>query len=336
MPLRGATIAGVGSYLPERVLTNADLEKIVDTTDEWILAHTGIRERHIAADDQAVSDLAFEAASRALADAGMAAEDVDLIIVATVTGDYPFPATANLLQARLGCTKATAFDLVSGCTGFVLGMMTASGYIQSGLADNVVVVAAEMLTRFTDWTDRSTCVLFGDGAGAVVMTPCEEGMGMLGHASVSQGEWAHLLMLPTGGSRRPVDEAAIAAHDDKIKMEGHDVYKLSVRGVPQIAEEALAKAGVEAAEIDWVIIHQANKRIIEAAAQRFGWPMTHVPLTIDKYGNSSAATMPITLDEIYKQGKIKPGDEVLFVGFGAGFALAAMVVRWTKEPPASG
>jgi 3-oxoacyl-[acyl-carrier-protein] synthase-3 len=159
-------------------------------------------------------------------------------------------------------------------------------------------------------------------------------MGMLGHASISQGEWAHLLMLPTGGSRRPVDAEAIAAHDDKIKMEGHDVYKLSVRGVPQIAEEALANAGVEAADIDWVIIHQANKRIIEAAAQRFGWPMTHVPLTIHKYGNTSAATMPITLDEIYKQGQIKPGDEVLFVGFGAGFALAAMVVRWTKEPPA--
>jgi 3-oxoacyl-[acyl-carrier-protein] synthase-3 len=312
------------------------MEKIVDTTDDWIFTHTGIRERHIAADDQAASDLAYEAASRALTDAGIAPEDVDLIIVATVTGDYLFPATANLIQARLGCTKATAFDLVSGCTGFVLGMMTASAYIQSGMADTVVVVAAEMLTRFTDWTDRATCVLFGDGAGAVVMTPCEEGLGMLGHASVSQGEWAHLLTVPAGGSRRPVDEEAIAAHDNKIKMEGHDVYKLSVRGVPLIAEEALAKAGVDASEVDWVVIHQANKRIIEAAAQRFGWPMTHVPLTIHKYGNTSAATMPITLDEIYKQGLIKPGDEVLFVGFGAGFALAAMVLRWTKEPPASG
>lgn len=333
MPSRGATIAGVGSYLPERVVTNADMEEIVDTTDEWIVAHTGIRERRIAADDQATSDLAYEAATRALADAALAAEDLDLIIVATVTGDYPFPATANLLQARLGCPRATAFDLVSGCTGFVLAMMTAAGYIRAGLAEKALVVAAETLTRFTDWTDRTTCVLFGDGAGAVVMTPCQEGMGLLGRASLSQGEWAHLLIVPAGGSRRPVDADALAAHDNKIKMEGHDVYKLSVRGVPQIAEEALADAGVDAAEIDWVIIHQANKRIIEAAAQRFGWPMSHVPLTIDRYGNSSAATTPITLDEIYRQGKIQPGDEVLFVGFGAGFALAAAVVRWTKEPP---
>jgi 3-oxoacyl-[acyl-carrier-protein] synthase-3 len=335
MPLRGATIAGVGSYLPERVLTNADLEKMVDTSDEWIVAHTGIRERRIAADDQATSDLAYEAAVRALADAGVAADEVDLIILATFSGDYPVPATANLLQARLGCTKATAFDLVSGCTGFVLGMMTASAYIQSGMVDCVLVIAAETLTRYTDWTDRATCVLFGDGAGAVVMKPCEPGLGLLGHSSLSQGEWGHLLMVPAGGTRRPIDEEALANHDDKVKMEGHDVYKLSVRGVPQIAEQALADAGVEAAEIDWVIIHQANKRIIEAAAERFGWPMTHVPLTIDKYGNSSAATMPITLDELYREGNIKPGDKVLFVGFGAGFALAAAVFRWTKEPPAS-
>jgi 3-oxoacyl-[acyl-carrier-protein] synthase-3 len=336
MNVRGATITGVGSYLPDRVLTNADLERIVDTTDEWIVSHTGIRERRIAADDQATSDLAYEAAVRALADAGRGPEDLDFIIVSTFTGDYQFPSVANLLQHRLGCARAAGFDLVSGCCGFVLGVTVAAGYIEAGRYDCILVIAAETLTRVTNWEDRATCVLFGDGAGAVVMEPCEPGQGLLGFSHISQGEHAMMLVAPAGGSRRPIDEEALRNKDHTVHMDGHGVYRASVRGVPLICEQALAASGLPAEEIDWVIMHQANQRIIEAAAQRFGWPMSHVPITIDRYGNTSASSMPIALDELYRQGQIKPGDEVLFVGFGAGFALSAAVVRWTKEPPAGG
>lgn len=335
MTLRGATISGVGSYVPERVLTNFDLEKMVDTSDEWIVSHTGIRERRIAADDQATSDLAYQAAVRALEDAGRSPEDVDFIIVCTITGDYIFPATANLLQHRLGCSRAAGFDLVSGCTGFNLGITTGAALIQARHFDCVLVIAAETLTRLTNWEDRSTCVLFGDGAGAVVLEPCEPGQGLLGYANISQGEYADMLIAPAGGSRKPLDEEALRNKENKVHMQGHDIYKISVRGVPLICEMALNNAGLAPEDIDWVIIHQANKRIIEAAAQRFGWPMDRVPLTIEKYGNSSAATVPITLDEVYRQGKIRPGHNVLFVGFGAGFALAAAIFRWTKQHAAA-
>ncbi|MBC7288113.1 MAG: ketoacyl-ACP synthase III [Armatimonadetes bacterium] len=330
MSLRGAAIVGVGSYVPERVLTNAELEKIVDTSDEWIVSHTGIRERRIIADGQTTSDMCYAAAARALEDAGLKPQDIGFIIVATFTGDYRLPATANLLQARLGC-DSSGFDLVSGCTGFVLGLVSASAMVQAGHFDHVLVVAAEALTSVTNWKDRSTCVLFGDGAGAVVVGPCEPGEGLLGFALKSQGEWGHLLVIPAGGTKRALTPEGLLAGEDKLVMEGHEVFKLSVRGVPLICEEALAAAKVPPEEIEWVIMHQANKRIIEAAAARFGWPMERLPLTIDKYGNTSAASMPITLDEVYRQGKIRRGDHILFVGFGAGFALGAAVFTWTKR-----
>ncbi|MCD6351687.1 MAG: ketoacyl-ACP synthase III [Armatimonadetes bacterium] len=335
MSLRGATIVGVGSELPERVLTNADLEKMVDTTDEWIVSHTGIRERRILADDQTVLDLAAGAGAKAIEDAGLQPEQIEFIIVATFTGDYPLPATANLLQARLKCGQASGFDLGSGCTGFVLGLVSASALVQTATFDHVLVVAAEALTRVTNWEDRSTCVLFGDGAGAVVVGPTEAGHGVLGSALIGQGEWGHLLVIPAGGSKQPVDEEALRTHADKIVMEGHDVFRLSVRGVPVVCEQALDRAGVTADDIEWVIMHQANKRIMDAAAKRFGWDADHIPITIDKYGNTSAASMPITLDDVYRQGRMKPGDHVLFIGFGAGFALGAAVVEWTKEPPSA-
>lgn len=334
MLLRGAAILGVGSYLPEHVLTNADLEQMVDTTDEWIVSHTGIRERRVMTDDQATSDLAYEAATRAIKDAGLSHEEIDFIIVSTFTGDYLLPATANLLQARLGCGEASGFDLLSGCTGFVLGLVTGSSLVQSGIFDHVLVVAAESLTRVTNWDDRSTCVLFGDGAGAVVLGPTKEGHGFLGAETIGQGEWAHLLMIPAGGSRKPLDEEALRAHEDKLSMAGHDVYKLSVRGVPLVCERTIAKAGLTAHEVEWVIMHQANKRIMDAAAKRFGWSPDHVPVTIDKYGNISAASMPVTLDDVYRQGKILPGEHVLFIGFGAGFALGGALFEWTKPAPA--
>ncbi len=332
MPSRGAAILGVGSYLPERVLTNFDLEKIVDTSDEWIVSHTGIRERRVIAEGETTCDMCYAAATRALEDAGISPGQLGFIIIATFTGDYRLPATANLLQARLGCDTA-GFDLVSGCTGFVLGLLSGSAMIQAGYFDYVLVIAAEALTSVTNWQDRSTCVLFGDGAGAVVLGPCKEGEGLLGFALKSQGEWAHLLVIPAGGTKKELTEEALRAQEHKITMQGHDVFKLSVRGVPYICERALESAGLPPEEIEWIIMHQANKRIIEAAAQRFGWPMERLPLTIDKYGNTSAASMPITLDDVYRQGKIKPGDHVLFVGFGAGFALGAAVFSWVKEPP---
>jgi 3-oxoacyl-[acyl-carrier-protein] synthase-3 len=330
MPLRGAAIVGVGSYLPERVLTNFDLERMVDTTDEWIVSHTGIRERRILAEDQALSDLAAEAGKTAIQDAGLPPDDIDFIIVASFTGDYPLPATANLLQARLGCDQCSGFDLVSGCTGFVLGLVCGAALIQASVFDHVLLIAAEALSRVTNWQDRRTCVLFGDGAGAVVLGPTKEGHGFLGASFMGCGEWGHLLMIQAGGSKKPLDEASLRAGENKLTMEGHDVFKLSVRGVPLICERTIEQAGLTAGDIEWVIMHQANKRIMDAAAARFGWSPEHVPITIDKYGNTSAASMPITLDDVYRQGKLRPGDHVLFVGFGAGFALGGVVFEWTK------
>lgn len=331
--MRGAIIEGVGSCLPERVLTNADLEQIVDTTDQWIVSHTGIRERRILSEGETLLDLAEEAARRALDDAGLKPEDVGFIILPTFTSDYRLPASANLLQARLGCGDASGFDLMSGCTGFVLGLVTGSALVQTGVYDHVLVVAAEALTRVTNWEDRTTCVLFGDGAGAVVLGPAEEGRGILGSALIGQGDWGHLLMIPGGGSAKPLDEEALRAHEDRVRMEGHDVFKLSVRGVPEVCERTLAAAGLPPDDVEWVIMHQANKRIMDAAAKRFHWSPDRVPITIDKYGNSSAASMPITLDDVYQQGKIQPGEHVLFVGFGAGFALGAAIFEWTKPSP---
>lgn len=336
MSLRGAHIVGVGSYVPEQVLTNHDLERMVDTTDEWIVSHTGIRERRILPDHLSTSDMCIHACRAAIADAQLEPADVQFIIVASFTGDYPLPATANLLQDMLGCDEAGGFDLVSGCTGFVLGLLSAASLIQAGFFDHVLVVAAEALSRVTNWQDRSTCVLFGDGAGAVVLGASEPGRGLLGFSIIGQGRWAHLLQVPAGGSKKPIDIAAIEANEHKLTMEGHDVFKLSVRGVPVVCERAIAHAGLTADDIEWVIMHQANKRIMDAAAARFGWPPEHVPITIDKYGNTSAASMPITLDEVYRQGKIKVGEHVMFVGFGAGFALAAAIFEWTKEPPVDG
>ncbi len=331
--MRSAIIAGVGSFVPERVLTNKDLEQIVDTTDEWIVSHTGIRERRILDDDKATLDLAAEASVRALEDAGASPDDVEMIILATFTPDFPLPATANLLQAKLGCSKAAGFDLLSGCTGFVLGLTAGAAYIEAGRMDCVLVVAAEALTRVTNWQDRSTCVLFGDGAGAVVLAPGREGEGLLGYALQSLGEHSDLLVIPAGGSRRPVDEQALREQQHKLTMQGHEVFKLSVRGAPEVAAEALEKSGVAAEDVEWVIFHQANRRIMDAAARRLGIPEDRIALTIDRYGNTSAASMPITLDYIYRQGKLKPGDHVLWVAFGAGFSLGAAVTVWTKQPP---
>ncbi|MGC9319389.1 MAG: beta-ketoacyl-ACP synthase III [Armatimonadota bacterium] len=333
MSVRPAVITGVGSYVPERVLTNADLEEIVDTTDEWIVSHTGIKERRIASDDQATSDLALEASLRALEDAGVEAEELGLIVCATVTPDHLFPATANIIQDRIGAENAAAFDLLSGCTGFVYGLYVARQFIATGDRDAVLVIAAEKLTSITDWTDRSTCVLFGDGAGAAVVQPGEGDpaeVGLIAFELQSHGEHGGLLDVPAGGSRQPLDQELLAAHENCLHMNGPELFKLAVRGIPEVAGKTIAKAGITNRDIDWVVMHQANMRIIDAAARRLDIPNERMVVNVDRYGNTSGASMAIALDEVYRDGHLQPGDNVLMVGFGAGFSLGGAVVRWSE------
>lgn len=332
MSLRPAVIAGVGSYLPDQVLSNADLERIVDTSDEWIVSHTGISERRIAAADEATSDLGVIAARRALEAAGVSPDQVGMVLVATVTPDHTFPSTSCLIQHKLGVpNSAAAFDLVSGCTGFVMGLATGAQFIETGALDTVLVIASEKLTAITDWSDRSTCVLFGDGAGAAVLRP---GAGQVGETGLvaflleSYGEYGSLLTIPAGGSRLPLTPELLAEHENCIHMEGPELFKLAVRGIPEIAEKVIAKAGLTPADIDWVIMHQANLRIIEAAAKRLNIPDERLVVNVDRYGNTSAASIAIALDEIYREGKLSAGDNVLLVGFGAGFTLGAAIIRW--------
>ncbi len=332
MSLRGATICGVGSYLPETVLTNADWERMVDTTDEWIIRHTGINERRLAADDQASSDLAIKAAQRALDDAGISPEQIGLIMLTTVTPDYFFPATACLVQDAIGAKNAGAMDMSSGCTGFIYAMAAGANFVRSGDYDYVLLISAEVLTRIADWTDRSTCVLFGDGAGAAVMGPCGRDEGLLSFALSSHGEYGDLLILPGGGSRLRLTSELIAQGQDCLAMQGPEIFKLAVRGIPRIAHEALDKAGLRPADVSAVIMHQANRRILDAAADRLDIDPKKVINTVSKYGNTSAASVPMCLDDTYRKGQLSPGDIVLFVGFGAGFTLGAAVVRWTLPP----
>lgn len=309
---------------------------MLDTSDEWIVSHTGIKERHLAADEQASSDLGVIAAQRAIHDAGISPPDLDLIIVATATPDMFFPATACLIQDSIGATNAGAFDLSSGCTGFIYALAAGANFIRLGDYEYVLVVSAETLTRIANWTDRSTCVLFGDGAGATVLKPCGKDDGLLSYTLESYGEYSDLLILPGGGSRLRLTAELIAEHQDCLQMEGHEIFKLAVRGIPQVAETALAKARVSASEVKAVVMHQANKRILDAAADRLGIPRDRIVCTVDKYGNTSAASVPLALDDIYRRGELAPGDIVLFVGFGAGFSLGAAVVRWTLGPHTKG
>lgn len=330
--MHGAILTGIGSYVPEAIITNRDLERVVDTSDEWIVSHTGMKERRVASQEQATSDLATAAARRALADAQLSPDDLDLIICATITADTVFPGASNLVQANLGATKCAAFDLVSGCTGFVYGLGMASACVRSGDYRNVMVIAADCLTRITNWTDRGTCVLFGDGAGAAVVSPGEVGDGILTYDITSMGEAGDLLTMPAGGSRRPLTPELLAQHQDRIVMNGTELFKVAVRLVPEVAERVTAKAGLELSDIDYLIMHQANQRIIDSAAKRLDIPDERVISIVEKYGNTSAASMPLALDVVYREGRLKPGDNVLLVGFGAGFTVGGTVVRWTKEP----
>lgn len=324
-----AGILGVGSCVPERVLTNFDLEKMVDTSDEWISTRTGIKERRIADESKATSDYAAGAARRALERAGVDALELDLVIVATVTPDMFFPSTACLVQEMIGATRAAAFDLSAGCSGFVYALDVAARGIEAGAYRNVLVVGADLLSRVTDYTDRSTCVLFGDGAGAVVLGAVDEG-GILSTYLGADGSGGEKLCIPAGGSRLPAAKATDRGQHF-IHMEGNEVFKFAVRIMPEAAQEAMRRAGVAPADVDLFIPHQANVRIIDAAAKRLGIESERVFVNVDRYGNTSAASIPIALDEAVGSGRVKAGDILVLVGFGAGLTWGAAALQWNGE-----
>jgi len=324
-------IIGIGTYLPEKVLTNKDLEKMVDTSDAWIVERTGIRERRIAESDIATSDLAACAAEKALSDAGVSADEIDLIIVATVTPDMLFPSTACLVQDKIKASKAAAFDLSAGCSGFVYGLVTGSQFIQNGIYKKVLVIGAEALSKIIDWDDRNTCVLFGDGAGAVVLGEVESGYGILGVELGADGSGGDLLKMPGGGSRLPATMESVNNRQHFLQMSGSDVFKFAIKVMGEAAVKALDGAGLTNEDIDCLIPHQANNRIIQSAAKRLKVPMEKVIVNVDKYGNTSSASIPIAMDEAIKSNKIKDNDIVVLVGFGAGLTWASCVIKWCKE-----
>lgn len=326
--LRTVSITGVGSCVPERILSNGDLERMVETSDEWITTRTGIRERRIAADGQATSDLATEAARRALADAGVRPEDVDLIIVATVTPDMPFPSTACLVQHRLGATRAAAFDIEAACSGFVYALDIASHFVASHTYNTVLVIGAEKMSSVVDWTDRNTCVLFGDGAGAAVLQNRPSAHGLLTTCLGSDGGKASLLELPAGGSACPPTAETVAARRHFLRMDGKETFKNAVTAMVTAANQALERCGLGIGDIRCVIPHQANQRILSAVAERLGARPDQVFSNVEKYGNTSAASVGIALDEAVKSGRIQRGDLVLLVVFGAGLTWGAAVIEW--------
>jgi len=327
-PMRDVHIVGTGSYTPDRVLTNQDLERIVDTSDEWITSRTGIKERRISDPKTPSSFLATEAATRALADAGIAGEALDQIIVGTVTGDRTFPSTACIVQDRLGATRAHAFDVSAACAGFLYGLSIGRTAVASGTADTVLVIGVETLSRIVDWTDRNTCVLFGDAAGAVVLRSTGKPGGILATRLHSDGSLVHLLEMPAGGSLMPPSHETVEKRLHTIHMSGNDVFKHAVRAMESVALEALEAAGRKPEEVSLFVPHQANYRIIDATARRLGFPMERVFVNLDRYGNTSSASIPLALDEARRAGRIRPGDLVEMVTFGGGFTWAAAVVEW--------
>jgi 3-oxoacyl-[acyl-carrier-protein] synthase III len=330
---RSVRITGWGSYVPERVLSNADLERMVDTSDEWIRTRTGIRERRVAAPHETTATLGAIAAKRAIATAGLVPDDIDLIVVATLTPDYPMPSTAALVKEAIGNTTAAAFDIAAACSGFVFAYAIADPYVRSGMARHVLVIGAELLTRFLDFKDRATCILFGDGAGAVVLSASDQdGGGMAGLELTTDPDGAYMIWLPSGGSRSPASGETARRGEHFIRMEGRETYRYATRTLAASALSAIGKAGWTPEEVDLFIPHQANVRIIEAVAKGLRLPMDKMVVNIDKYGNTSAASVGIALDEAVREGRVKPGDKLVFVAFGAGFTSGAIALSWTADP----
>ncbi len=319
-------IAGLGTAVPERVLTNFDLEKMVETSDQWIRERSGIERRHILGADENNSDLATAAAKRALDEAGLGPEDVECIVLATITQEYPFPATACLVQAKLGATQAAAFDLSAACSGFVYALQLGDSMIRSGVYKNVLVIGSEALSRVTDWQNRSTCVLFGDGAGAVVLVPSDGKRGILSTYAKSDGRLTELLWIPAGGTARPASHETVDQRLHFIQMEGREVFKHAVRTMTDAAKKAVKLARLEFTDIDWLIPHQANIRIIEAIAERVHIPRERIVVNLQEYGNTSSASIPLAMDEARRDGRIQPGHKCLLIAFGGGFTWASSVV----------
>lgn len=330
MPSRSTVILGTGSYAPERVLTNDDLAHMVETSDEWIRTRTGIRERRIAGENEQTSDMGARAGQRALDDAGLTAADIDLVIVATLTPDSPMPASACLIQHKLGIpTHAACFDLNAACSGYVYALDTACAMISSGRYHKALVIGAEKLSTVIDWQDRTTCVLFGDGAGATVIGMSDEpDRGLIGARLGAFGEGADLLYISHGGSRSPATTESIAARDHCIRMKGKEVFKLAVRAMDEAARDILEQHQLKADQISLVIPHQANQRIIEAISQYLELPMERFFVNVDRYGNTSAASIPIAMDEARRAGRIKAGDLTLLVAFGGGLTYGSALIRW--------
>jgi len=325
---RTCSIISVGSYVPERILTNAELEKMVDTTDEWITSRTGIKERHIAAEKEFTSDMATTAAKRAMEKAGITADQIDLIIVATITPDMLFPATACLVQSKLGARRAAAFDVEAACSGFIYALEIGQQFIMSRTYETVLVIGAERLSSIVNWKDRNTCVLFGDGAGAAILQHRPDAHGLLTACMGADGDKAMLLCMPGGGSRIPATTDSVEAGLHHLQMDGKETFKSAVNAMLTAAQEALRRCEVDISQIKLMIPHQANRRIIDAVGERLGVKPDQVFVNLDKYGNTSAASVAIALDEAVTQERIQRGDLVLLVVFGAGLTWAAAVIEW--------
>jgi len=323
-----ARITGTGSALPEKVLTNFELEKMVDTTDEWIVARTGIRERRIAVEGEYTSTFATAASRRALEAAGVDASEIDLIVVGTLTPDFPFPSTACIVQQALGASKATCFDVSAACTGFVYALTTAEKFIATGAAKKALVIGAEVLSRIIDWTDRNTCLLFGDGAGAVVLEAVEGDNGILSTHTHSDGNYWEILYQKGCGSRNPATQQNLDDRLVYLTMHGNEVFKFAVRAMAEVALEALAANGLSAADISLFIPHQANQRIVDSVGKRLGVGADRTFVNLDRYGNTSAGSIPIALDEAFRTGRVKEGDIVLLDAFGGGLTWGAALLRW--------
>ena len=326
--LRAVGLLGMGSAVPERILTNKDFERMVDTSNEWIRTRTGILERHICAPDEAASDLATESARKALEHAKVDPQEIGLVIVATVTQDTLCPATACYVQEQLGIKACAAFDLNAACTGFIYGITVAKAYIQAGMCDKALVIGVDLLSRVTDYEDRATCILFGDGAGATVLGPTDDDRGILAEYLSADGKLASLIHIPAGGSRLPASVETVQNHQHFIKMNGNEVFRVAVRILGESVNQALQKCGLKAEDLSLVIPHQANIRIIEASARRLNIPLDKFYINIDKYGNTSAASVPMALDEAVRNGRVKSGDLLALVAFGSGFTWGANIIRW--------
>ncbi len=328
MSARSAIITGTGMSVPARVLTNQELEKMVDTSDEWITTRTGIKERRIAGEGDSLSQYSVEAGRRALEAAGVSPADIDLIILATVTPDMPIPATACTIQHALGCTNAPAFDLSAGCSGFLYAQSVAKQFLITGRVRHVLVIGAELLSKYLDWNDRTTCVIFADGAGAVVMSGGEPPRGVLSSALHTDGSMVDFISMPGGGALHPPCQAMIDHRLHYIRMRGNETFKMAVRCIEDVCREVLDTAGLTPADVDWFVPHQANLRIIDAIGSRLKIASERCYVNIDQYGNTSSASIPIALDEAVRTGKIRRGDIVLMAAFGAGLTWGASVVRW--------